>query len=175
MENPFDTLNPLSREARRTFNWMYGLCRRVEGLSGPHVVNSEDGIFIDTPPGLDRPFSTWFKVISHSEQGSTSSTPPNQWDYVLSQVHKTGNGYGGWAVVSTGLVNVAGFNSFEDINDGTGVEGNGIDFSGSDFPAGFEMQPVPINSIVWGTVVYTTSLVREVWFSFVNAVDGTCT
>ena len=175
MNDPFDTLNPLSKEGRRTFNWMYGICSRVEQMKGPYVVNSEAGIFIDTPPVDERPFSTWFKVITASEQGSGSSTPPGQWDYTVSQVHKTSAGYGGWAVVSTGLVNVAGYNSFEDINDGTGIEGNGIDFSGVDFPAGFDMMPVPINSIVWGTVVYTTGLVREVWFSFVNAVDGTCT
>lgn len=105
--------------------------------------------------------------------GATVDTT-NRWSYTFEEVIKASKGYGQWATKGGGRTGTA-FNRFEDMNDGTGVEGTGIDVDGSAFPDGFAIQPVPTNQIVMMRRVREASSPSvEYWFEFINAVDGSC-
>jgi len=110
------------------------------------------------------------------------SPAQNRWLYAWAEVAKTAAGYGGWAAKSGGRSGTTetdpARNRIEDMNDGAGVEGHGVDVDGEDYPSGFAVMPAPngvlvemleIAFIVGGAVV------TEYWFSHPSADDGTCT
>jgi hypothetical protein len=115
------------------------------------------------------------------------SPAKNRWRYTVTQVTKTSTGYDGWTLVTEekfGIVGGTAYNFIEQMNvaaDTTSptIMGNGIDIDGTDFPAGFEVMPAPVNLIIPAWVVLiqenATTQTRELWFAWENAVDGTCT
>ena len=108
---------------------------------------------------------------------SATAYVDNIWNYTCTKVHKTGiTGYetGAWfAVWDTPQ---PAFNLIEFGNSGVGVQGNGVDIDGADFPETFALQPCPVGTLV---MMYTIQLPLsagiEYWFQYENGVDGTCT
>lgn len=112
----------------------------------------------------------WAKILS-----SPASLGGNKWKYAWQEVRRTASGWedtpnGRSGTTSTGYA----LNSIESGNDGSGVEGNSIDRSKSDYPTGFSMQPVQglpvvrmyVDCLSDGSLAYT--------FEYVNGEDGTC-
>lgn len=83
------------------------------------------------------------------------------------------SGHESWGRADDSLQIVA-YNHYEDGNDGSGRQLNGIDHDGSDYPAGFKMQPIQ-NGLVVRADIFTIGGTPEAWFSEPNAEDGTCT
>ena len=72
----------------------------------------------------------------------------NRWKYTIAEVWKTARAYGGWSTVTDGRSGTA-YSMSEDMNSGSGIEGNGVDHSGADFTStNFDMVPIPVNSKV---------------------------
>lgn len=120
--------------------------------------------------------------------GATAADSPaqNRWEYAWKSVTRWTNSNptqsGGYGQFNVGTQREGEFgtlyNLAEDMNDGAGVEGMGIDVDGDDFPAGFEVQPIPDDRIVRAyPEVYVSSGKKytEFWADWNNAVDGTCT
>ncbi len=102
--------------------------------------------------------------------GATAGNP-NQWSYSWTRQKLTTSGYTGWTDdEQTGNANA--YNLSEVMNDGAGLEGNGVDIDGADFPAGFELMPVPVGAFVWMRAV--KGALTEYWFQYENGIDGEC-
>lgn len=137
---------------------------------GPGIVVSQHGE--NDVISLSRDFRRQAAFPARITAWATDST--NRWTYSFVEVVKKTAGYGGWSTRTGGRTGTAR-NMFEDMNDGAGIEGNGINVDGTDFPAGFKMQPVPAGTVVMVYRVLEASAgAQEFWFDFVNAVDGTC-
>lgn len=108
---------------------------------------------------------------------SATSSGTNQWSYGFYEVrHPVGAGHiAPWTQISGGREGTA-HNLIEHMNNGVGVEGNGVDVTAmaADFP-GFTYQPCPVGNIVimhiYRNPVTTGS---GFWFSFENSCDGGC-
>ena len=137
---------------------------------GPGIVVSQHGE--NDVISLGRDFRRQPAFPARITSFATAAT--NQWTYSFVEVVKSAAGYGGWTTRTGGRTGTAR-NMFEDMNDGAGIEGNGINVDGTDFPSGFEMQPVPAGTVVMmHRVLEAAAGTQEFWFDFVNAVDGTC-
>lgn len=112
----------------------------------------------------------WAKITGSSAQGS------NKWRYAWTEMYQSGaetystltGGRSG--TTSTGYAT----NSKERSNTGSGVEGHGVDVDGADYPAGFSVQPIQGNPIVWMRQTQLTATTWAYAFTDVNADDGTC-
>jgi hypothetical protein len=110
-----------------------------------------------------------------------ANTNPVGWFYELHQVYKGARGKAGWRVCDegTGYRGVA-YNLAEENNTGTGRQMNGVDHDGSDYPAGFEMQPLQVGAIVAFIMVMAPDLDAggykpEAWIlPWPNGEDGEC-
>ena len=135
-----------------------------------------------------------FKINSSSDYDSTAI---NRWKYDLTQQYKADRGYdssvagetASWFDLPNGYTGI-GFNYIENMNDGAGVEGHGVDVDGADYPAGFSVMPIPAGALVpgWfvtvdrtfketkagGEEVTVIDPTTEVWFLGYNTDDGTC-
>ena len=137
---------------------------------GPGIVVSQHGD--NDVISLGRDFRRQPAFPAKITASATDST--NRWTYSFVEVVKKTAGYGGWSTRTGGRTGTAR-NMFEDMNNGAGIEGNGINVDGTDFPAGFAVQPVPAGTIVMVYRVLEASAgAQEFWFDFVNAVDGEC-
>ena len=71
------------------------------------------------------------------------------------------------------------YNAIEANNDGTGIQGHGVDIDGADYPAGFAVMPIAVGAVVRASPATVTNLDTDDpevqwWFSEINADDGTC-
>lgn len=117
-----------------------------------------------------QPVTFWGKITASSADGT------NRWSYTFSEVEKTAAGYAGWAVRDGGWSGTAR-NTLENMNSGTGVQGNGVDVDGADWPADFDIEACPTNAIVRihrETFMASETATEEFWFQYANGVDGTC-
>ena len=114
-----------------------------------------------------------------------NSTPatgqPNRWEYQWIEAKKNGRGYGTWAPDPEGRSSVNdgnAYNVLENPNDGTGVEGIGVDVD--TLPGTFSIKPVSSSTLVRMSTIKAPAeepeepAVVEYWFSYWNAVDGQC-
>jgi hypothetical protein len=132
------------------------------------VANGPSNDVVSLAPTYRRPPPFPARVTGQTKTG------PNQWRYTFVEVMKADAGYGEWVTKSGGRAGDV-FNRCEDMNDAAGMEGNGIDIDGADFPSGYAMVPIPVNAIIMVTrFVEATTGVAEYWTEFINAVDGTC-
>jgi len=105
-----------------------------------------------------------------------STTLNNAWVYDFEEVRQRGIGYDvenpalQWT--HYGCVGQAR-NVIENMGATTGVQGNGVDISGSSWPTGFSIQPAPTGVIVVMYRVGSGDSARY-WFQYENAVDGEC-
>ena len=164
----------------------YVRCHTVTGVGpGLGMKDAGTGIFINltrspldrvhqgtdgTEPGAATGTLFFAKITGAVEAGAGV----NQWEYNWQKVVKSAAGYGpgGWALSSaTGRA----YNVCEYMNSTFGVQGNGVDVDGEDFPDGFSIQPCPTDNIV---VMHSTLLsgsdYPEYWFAYENGIDGTC-
>ena len=111
----------------------------------------------------------WAKITGCSTLGN------NRFSYNFLEVDKTAAGYGGWSTWGDGETGTA-YNTIEDMNDGSGIEGNGVDVSAPDF-AGFFIAPAPVGAIVMVEKLdfYASGTeIIEYWFQYENGIRGTC-
>jgi len=104
-----------------------------------------------------------------AELGSASDLGNDRWSYAFTEVEHTGAGYDGWATKTGGRSGTA-YNTIEDMNDGAGVEGNGVDLGTLDTPT---YLPAASGAIVWMHELKhdTGSTPRiEYWFQYENEV-----
>lgn len=163
--------NALER-VRRSVRWS-------ETQNGPGVTNSPYGASSANPAG-NKPSPghspiRWFKVTASASTGvNDANGNPVQWTYTVTEVYKQSTGYGGWGVKSGTYVGTA-YNSAEEGNDGTGVQMNGVDHDGADYPSTVSMQPLQNNAILPGVMIYTADGTPEVWLMpFGLGEDGSC-
>jgi hypothetical protein len=109
---------------------------------------------------------------------SDANGNPTQWTYRGKRQVKGSTGYGGWSDLP-GTATVDIFNTAEDANTGTGVQGNGVDHGGLDYPSGFAMQPLLTGNIYPAMQVLcpdgSGGSAIEYWVTQANGEDGTCT
>jgi hypothetical protein len=166
-------LNSVFQEITYIFELNKGLRTRARSFryeedAQPNISNSfyTYGDFV--LPGLSEN-TFWGIIQSYTSLGS------NQWSYSVKRTSKTATGYSNWSGTGTAFT---AYNSMEYINDGSGVEGNGVDIDGTDFPTGFSIQPIPAGSPV---LIHKLDILNggepdeEYWFCVPNGIDGTCT
>ena len=142
----------------------------------PDIVGSDYAVAPDASPPAAPPAAEFLAEITGFGADGT-----NRWKYSWKEVVKTSTGHGGGAWTfgtrSGTTATDPARNFVEVMNSGTGVQGNGVDLSGADFPAGFSIQPVPAERILvrMMPVVVVGAGVIEYWFSYENGIDGTCT
>lgn len=103
---------------------------------------------------------------------ATQDGANKRWTYPITEVEKTGAGYGGWTALDGGRTGTA-YNRIEDINGSSGLFGNGVD--STNLTGTFDIQPCPEDVPVEITVVHRADDGSdEFWFSYENGVDGAC-
>jgi len=103
-----------------------------------------------------------------AEITAINSLGGNKWKYSYAEAYKNTAGYGGWAAISGGKTGYA-WNTYEDINTGSGTEGNGVDLADLKDP---EYLPVPVGTPVWLHEAITGAGGTEMLFHFTNEVLG---
>lgn len=96
----------------------------------------------------------------------------NRWTYTGTVYTRTATGFTAAYPAQTisGIVN-----SMESGNSASGVQGNGINITGDDFPAGFSLQPAHVgHPIVRAKREYLADATLVWTIQVANAVDGTC-
>jgi len=113
----------------------------------------------------------WARVTGHAGAGE------NRWSYDFEGVVKSIGGYGGWtADPSLPSGTGSAYNTVEDMNSGSGTQGNGVDLANLDTPEyTFQVQPCPAGVVVWMRPVrFGSPETVEYWFTYENGVDGGC-
>lgn len=108
----------------------------------------------------------WARITGYDALGD------NQWEYTVRQVQKTDAKYGGWTIKPSGIQGLA-YNTIEDMNDATGIEGNGINID-TEEPNDYRPAPVDCVILCWrvngaGVSASTNHDTSEIWFVFENA------
>jgi len=149
----------------------------VTGGTSRRIGNS---LMIDTTGGrVVNVSQRWISIRITASDAVTASNDtngnPTQWIYTANEVSLENSGYGGWQTTTNGWTGQA-YSFAEDGNDGSGVQMNGIDHDGSDYPSTFDMTPVQIGRVVQA-LLFTPqdTKVAEAWFDpGGNGEDGTC-
>ena len=124
-------------------------------------------ITVSVDPRRPLPKQTFWARIT-----AATSAGPNRWQYQIEEVIKTGAGYAGWTTKPIARTGDA-FNTAEEMNNGSGLEGNGVDIG--NLPAGFSLKPAPTGLLVFVTVVtLNDQSAKEFWLCHENAIDGEC-
>jgi len=150
----------VSLEARINDLQKQVLKNKITSINGGELREGSGGTGIDIPQTF-----VLGKITVATIQGSSYI-----WKYTVVPV----------VVDGIGDVNIAGQASYalnltelNNPSDGTGVHGNGVDNSVAGWPAGYEIQPCPVNTIVMLWPIQSITGIRYV-FSYANGVDGTC-
>jgi len=129
------------------------------------------------------------KVIAATATGiNDANANPVQWTYEIHEVEKTATGYTSttetkWSVLDSGIGfrTTSGYSMAEDGNTTAGRQRDGVDHDGTDYPPGFQMQPLQVGSIVPFVLFIVPSpstgvYAEEAWIlPWPNGEDGTCT
>ena len=118
-------------------------------------------------PPLNSRREFWAKIESYAALGGGAV---NRYLYAWREQRRTATGFESWSDARVGFA----INSAEANNAATGIQGNSVDHDDPDYPAGFDLQPVRGNPVVWmrrdkatdDTIVYT--------FQYENAEQGSC-
>lgn len=153
---------------------------QVIGDAGLEAHGGPDGTAVG---GLEEPdearlfgdIGFWAKITDNAEADAPAQ---NRWVYAWSEVYKSAAGYDGWTTLENGRSGTTStdpaYNFIEDMNDGSGTEGNGVDLDNLDTADyTFTIQACPTNNIVWMQEVTVDGTV-EYWFAYENGVDGGC-
>lgn len=117
--------------------------------------------------GADYP-GRWFTIAAAAESGD----PPVRYNYTGRVARKTTAANAGWVDLDT--ENVTLYHALEYINDGSGVEGHGVDIDG--LPGTFGIQPIPVGTPVFAQPVISRDSIDilEWWITAVSPIDGAC-
>lgn len=145
------------------------LLGRVVYITPRHAMDGSGVVVWEfTPPACE---SFWAKITGSTAVPSTS----NRWRYSWTEQERTTDGFSDLSGGRSGSTSSGyAINAVEVSNDGSGVEGHGVDVDGTDYPAGFEVQPVQGNPVHRMWVDYNASGTPFYTFSSENADDGTC-
>jgi len=152
---------------------MNALAHAVVRLCGGSFARAiADGAGVHVRPGrriTPRDDGFWARITGSTADGD------NRWTYSWEEVAKTGAGYGGWGALDDGRTGADNaYNSIEDMNAATGVQGNGVDVAHLDTDDyTFALQPCPTDAVVWMREVKVDGD-AEYWFAYENGVDGGC-
>lgn len=172
INNFLDGVSPFSRRWRSLWNEMAEVCYRTQRMYGDNgivVSQSSKGIKVAYLPPSPRIASDgfWAKIGTNAADGT------NAWKYAFKEQTKATAGYGGWADLSGGRTGTTGTgparNTIEDMNDGSGVQGNGV--SVANLTGGCAIKPCPSGAIVWMRFVPVADGTVEPWFEYENGVD----
>lgn len=113
-----------------------------------------------------------------------SNTNPVQWTYTIQPAYKSATGYSSGGVSKWVAIpdtdTITGYNFAEDLNDGSGIQGNGVDETGVAYQAGTWKfrQAIQLNyAVVFLRIPVDTSgtVTAEAWIiQVLNTVDGNC-
>lgn len=165
------------------------LLRRLKTLLAASEDRTGTALRTNTIATRAKDFGFWAKI------GQSVNVSPNKWRYSFVEVEKTGCGYGQWTEKTDGITgsiisgNTAAYNTFEDVNEDTGIIAAGIDTE--NIPDGFALKPIGVGAIVrmyqvWNTTFDSSSSSSssssqfdiptqcEYWFSAPNQPDGNC-
>ena len=137
--------------------------------------------------------SSWVVVeIDSSDDGTSNDSDgnPTQWKYkgyiVRPKMNTKGYGSGSWVRVEieppSSPIEVDIFNFREYMNDGSGIQGNGINHDGSSYPENVKMVPLQKGEIYPAMRVSRLESKKgeedkqtfEYWVNSENGEDGTC-
>jgi len=105
----------------------------------------------------------WAILTGHAAAGE------NRWRYSWAEAKKSSGGYGGWERIGGGLTGSQNaYNCFEDINDGWGIEGNGVNVN--HLEGDEHMRPCPDGTPVRLREVVTADGDIEYWFAWTNGI-----
>lgn len=115
----------------------------------------------------------WARITDSVQK--TGSPAPKKWFYSWVEVEKTAAAYGGWTTKAGGRSGVKdgalpGYNSIEDMNDSSGLFGNGR--NSAYIRDSQDIKPIPTGDVVWMRPVPKGTAI-EYWFEGWNVVDGT--
>ncbi len=163
---------------RAEFEELLARVRAIEETPmGPYLAGAiGGGITVDIQAVQETPAtSTQAASGFDAKITGSSSVGDNQWQYTWIRVEKAAPGHdpGAWIQIS-GQTGIA-YNRVESMNSAVGVQGNGVDVDGADYPPGFSPQPCPEGCIVRLYELKNGTGDSEYWFSYENADDGTCT
>jgi len=125
----------------------------------------------------DRQLVTWALPVSFWAR-LTDATPlgPNRWSYGWIEQRRTAGGFVDPPEPRASDTAARAINAVEAANNGSGVEGHGVDITGPDYPAGFSVQPASRGTPVVRLHVTADDHAQPAYtFAFPNADDGTCT
>ncbi len=112
----------------------------------------------------------WFKITV----ATTIPDTTNRWVYTGVEQEAVD---AGWQTLSGGETVEKLYNAIEANNDGTGIQGHGVDIDGADYPAGFAVMPLAVGAVVraWAlNVTIEGEQELQWWCCDPNADDGTC-
>lgn len=109
-----------------------------------------------------------------AEIGDATDKADNQWWYDWMEVRRTSTGFEAFDGARDSDTCEQAINSVEENNGSSGIQGNGIDHDGADYPAGFELQPIRGNPVRRMYVDYLADGSAVYTFEASNAEDGTC-
>lgn len=141
--------------------------RALNMSASPPLMISNDARGLHLSLAIEGAQSFWAFVASPSRDGDNW-----RWSYTFTEVKKNSTGYGGWTALTGGRTGTA-YNTIEDMNGESGLMGNGVN---TDNLSDTEMtvQPCPANTPVRMYLVTASDGTPEYWFSYENAIDGTC-
>lgn len=117
--------------------------------------------------GADYP-GRWFRLTAAVASGD----PPIRYNYTGRVARKTGAANTGWA--DRDAEDVTLYHTLEYLNNGSGVEGHGVNID--TLPAGFAIKPIPVGTPVFAepVVVEGSPNTLEWWITAVSPIDGEC-
>ena len=150
------------------------------GMGNPDIGTAKEGpglaLIVRTADGDGAPVNVLARLYVSFWAEIGDATPvegaSNQWTYDFTEKVRTTTGWTAPATPRTG----SALNSIEANNDGVGVEGNSVDRSLTDYPAGFSYQPVKGHPIVrmWQEYADDDPTAPVYTFEYENADDGPC-
>ena len=167
-------------DSAREQNDMRALANRLRNISGGRgivVTQTTNGTVIALSSEVYRQLTQSVRFLARIT-GATATSIDTRWTYAFEEVVLDSNGNDSLATdgyTGTGAINLREINN---VTQGSGVQGNSVDDSGDDYPAGFSLKPVGQdgdNKVVVvmtreskpdGTVMY--------YFEYENADDGPC-
>lgn len=109
----------------------------------------------------------WFRITAATQDGTNK-----RWVYSMTEVYKSGVGYGQWTDTPGGITTTKGYNGIEDQNGATGTYG--VNIASTNLSGTFALKPIYTGARVRAWPIVNTSNEVEWWFAVSNAVDGGC-
>ena len=167
-----------------SLNELVDAVNKFEAMTGDGLIRvrrTSGGTVLSIDPDLLGVGRTTVNSFIAGITGFTSSGS-NRWLYAWSEAEKTAAGYAGWTIKTGGrsgtTSTLPAYNFVEDMNSGSGVQGNGVNLANldtADFT--FAIQPAPDGLMaIMHEIKFSIgeSNFTEYWFGYESGVDGSC-